>query len=107
MMPAPSAPIGPSPPPITTGVPASRPVAAAASAVTCPTTAVDGTMSGNSERGTSAASISSVDHSAAAWSYALVLEASDGSVASTPVSRYATKSLASTTVRAREKTSGS
>jgi hypothetical protein len=67
-IPAPSAPIGPSPPPATTGVPASRPVRSAASAVTVPTTVVDATISGNSDRGSPAASMSSSDHVPAAWS---------------------------------------
>ncbi len=57
-------------------------------------------------RGRSAAASSSSDQSPRAWSKALVLDASDGSVASTPVSRKTAKSLAFSTIRARSKTSG-
>jgi len=57
------------------------------SLLTRPTTAVEGTMSGNRSRGSPAAAKSSSDHVRAPWSYALVLEASDGSVPNTPVSR--------------------
>jgi hypothetical protein len=82
-------------------------VAAAASVVTVPTTVVDGTTSGNSARSRPAASISSADQVPAAWSKALVLLASDGSVTRAPVSRCTTKSLASTTWRTRANASGS
>lgn len=88
--PAPTAAMGPSPPPMTTRVSRPSPVALAASAVSVPTTVVDSSTPGKIDASSSAAAIISDDHVPRPWSYALVAEASDRSVASRPVSRLTT-----------------
>src|SRR5688572_20712077 len=107
MTPAPTAAIGPSPPPRTTGVPGRSPVWAAAAGVSPPTTVVEPTTGGSTPGAIPAASSSRVDQSPVVWSNASVPEASDGSVTSVPVSRCTTKSLATQTCRVRAHTSGS
>ena len=85
--PAPSTAQAPSPPPTTTGVPASSPQARAASARMRPATVVDGTTSGRRPTSMPPAASSSSDQAPAAWSQALVPEASDGSMQRRPVRR--------------------
>ena len=85
IIPAPTAAIGPSPPPVTTGVPTNNPVCALASLVISPRIEVEGRISGNSAASMRAAARIRVDQTPFTWSKALVLDASDGSVASRPV----------------------
>ena len=92
--PAPTAAVGPSPPPMTTRTPCGRPIFSATSSRIAPTTWVDSRIGGNSDSSAPAASRISEDQVPADWSYALVEEASERSVARTPVSRCTTKSLA-------------
>ena len=85
--PTPAAPHALSAPPPTTGVPSGNPVAAAASALTVPSTSDDPPTAGTIECGRPTASRISVLHRSRAVSYISVADASDGSVASAPVRR--------------------
>ena len=85
--PTPAAPQALSAPPPTTGVPTSISVSAAASALTRPSTPADGPTSGRSVVGNSTARMISSLQRRRAVSYIRVADASDGSVASVPVSR--------------------
>ena len=87
MTPTPAAPQALSAPPPTTGVPSASPIAAAAAAVTRPSTSDEPPTSGRSEGGTSTAASRSRLHCIPAGSNISVPDASDGSVASAPVSR--------------------
>lgn len=82
-------------------------MAAAASQVSEPTTAVESTISGKIDIGNPEAAMISDDHTPLRWSKAFVAEASDLSVARTPVRRWTTKSLATQKWRTRAKISGS
>src|SRR5437667_2335220 len=105
--PTPAAPHALSAPPPTTGVPGARPVSAPARSVTRPRTSDDPPTSGNSESGRPTASSIGRDQRKPAGSNISVPDASDGSVASAPVSRSRTKSLARSTVARRAKAAGS
>ncbi len=88
--PTPRAEVAPSPPPTTTGVPSRRPTGSAISARTPPATVAEGTISGSNAGSMSAASSSSGAQRPAAWSYAFVPEASEGSMQRRPVRRRVT-----------------
>src|SRR5207237_691825 len=107
MAPTPAAPHALSAPPPTTGVPGARPVSAPACSVTRPRTAADPPTSGNNDRGSSTASSISRLQRRPPGSNMRVPDASDGSDATTPVSRSRTKSLARSTVARRAKAAGS
>ena len=79
-----------SPPPATTGVPARRPVAAAAAAVTAPVTSGPSWVGGIQARSIPSAASTSADQSRAARSNSIVPEPSALSMACSPVSRSRT-----------------
>ena len=76
-----------SPPPPNTGVPAGRPQAAHRSSASVPVCSIDSTTSGSSDGSTSILPSSSVDHVRCSTSNSPVPEASETSVAKTPVIR--------------------
>jgi hypothetical protein len=85
-MPLPTALEAWSPPPPATGVPAGRPVAAAASSVTHPVISLDSYTRGRMPASSFSRSTISVDHFRVTTSNSAVPEASDTSLANSPVS---------------------
>jgi hypothetical protein len=96
-----------SPPPATIGVPARRPVAAAASSETTPVTSGPSYVRGSHEGSISSAATISSDQSRLARSNSNVPAPSARSVAWSPLSRSRTKSFGSRIPAIRDHTSGS
>ena len=96
-----------SPPPAATGSPRGSPSASAAASRSLPAGSVPSRTAGSQARGISSASSSSSDQSRARTSSSSVPDASEASVARSPVRRRRTWSFGSRTVRTRAATSGS